>query len=125
VTAFGDALAVARQRGGLSQHALARQAGVDASYINRLERGERQAPDAATITKLATALGLDQTGVDALMVAGGGLPGALARAGALDPTVLLLADVLSDPAIPAAERQNLRAILTLLVQRWRPDGVAR
>jgi len=43
---FGEALAATRQAAGLSQRALAQAAGVDASYVNRLERGERQAPEA-------------------------------------------------------------------------------
>ena len=123
-TSFGAALATARQAAGLSQHALARAAGIDASYVNRLERGERQAPDAATIGRLAEALQLDQAGTDALMVAGGGLPAVLARLGPLDPTILLLADILSDVAIPQQERADVRRIIALLVRRWRPATVA-
>jgi transcriptional regulator with XRE-family HTH domain len=121
---FGEHLATVRQRGGLSQHALAKAAGVDASYVNRLEHGERQAPDVGLIRKFAVALGLDAAQTDALVVAGGGLPTALERLGPLDPTILLLADVLGDPAIPEAERANLRRIVALLVQRWRPEAVA-
>jgi transcriptional regulator with XRE-family HTH domain len=121
---FGEHLATVRQRVGLSQHALAKAAGVDASYVNRLEHGERQAPDVELIRKFATALGLDATQTDALVVAGGGLPTALERLGPLDPTIILLADVLGDPAVPEAERTNLRRIVALLVQRWRPEAVA-
>ena len=123
-TVFGAALSAARQAAGLSQHALARAAGVDASYVNRLERGERQAPDAETIRRFAGALALDQAGTDSLVVAGGGLPAVLARLGPLDPTVLLLADVLGDAAIPQRERGDLRRIVVLLARRWRPDLVA-
>ena len=123
-TSFGATLATARQAAGLSQHALARAAGIDASYVNRLERGERQAPDAATIRRLAEALRLDQAGTDALMVAGGGLPAVLERLGPLDPTILLLADVLGDAAIPEQERDDLRRIIALLVRRWRPTAIA-
>jgi transcriptional regulator with XRE-family HTH domain len=121
---FGEHLATVRQRVGLSQHALAKAAGVDASYVNRLEHGERQAPDVELIRKFAIALGLDATQTDALVVAGGGLPTALERLGPLDPTIILLADVLGDPAVPEAERTNLRRIVALLVQRWRPEAVA-
>jgi transcriptional regulator with XRE-family HTH domain len=121
---FGEHLATVRQRVGLSQHALAKAAGVDASYVNRLEHGERQAPDVELIRKFATALGLDAAQTDALVVAGGGLPTALERLGPLDPTIILLADVLGDPAVPEAERTNLRRIVALLVQRWRPEAVA-
>lgn len=121
---YGEALAAARRAAGLSQRALAEAAGVDASYVNRLERGERQAPDAALTRRFAAALGLDGAGTDALVVAGGGLPAALERLGPLDPTLLLLADLLADPAIPAQERGDLRRIIALLARRWRPDAVA-
>jgi len=124
VATFGEQLAAVRQRLGLSQHALAKAAGVDASYVNRLERGERQAPDIALIRTFATVLGLDAAQTDALVVAGGGLPVALERLGPLDPTLLLLADVLGDPSIPQEESANLRQIIALLVQRWRPAVVA-
>jgi transcriptional regulator with XRE-family HTH domain len=121
---FGEQLAAVRQRVGLSQHALAKAAGVDASYVNRLERGERQAPDVALIRKFATALGLDASQTDALVVAGNGLPAALERLGALDPTIVLLADVLGDLSIPPSERADLRRIVALLVHRWRPAAIA-
>lgn len=124
MTTFGEELATARQRVGLSQRALAKGAGVDASYVNRLERGERQAPDVALIGTFATVLGLDPAQTDALIVAGDGMPAALKRLGALDPTILLLADVLSDSTIPEQERTDLRRIVTLLIHRWRPASIA-
>ncbi len=121
---FGEVLAATRRAAGVSQRALAQAAGVDASYVNRLERGERQAPEADLVRRFAVALHLDEQGTDALVVAGGGLPAALDRLGPLDPTVLLLADVLSDSAIPEQERADLRRIVALLARRWRPDLAA-
>ena len=121
---FGEQLAAVRQQAGLSQHALAKASGVDASYVNRLERGERQAPDVPLIRRFATELGLDASQTDALVVAGNGLPAALERLGALDPTILLLADVLSDPSISEDELVHLRRVVAVLVQRWRPAAVA-
>jgi len=52
------------------------------------------------------------------------LPAALDRLGPLDPTVLLLADLLSDGAIPEQERADLRRIVVLLARRWRPGLAA-
>lgn len=121
---FGEQLAAVRQARGYSQHALAKAAGVDASYVNRLERGERQAPEVALIHRFAAALALDAGQTDALVVAGGGLPAALARLGPLDPTILLLADVLGDPTIPQQELTDVRGIVALLVRRWRPTVIA-
>jgi len=57
-------------------------------------------------------------------VAGNGLPAALERLGALDPTIVLLADVLGDLSIPPSERADLRRIVALLVHRWRPAAIA-
>jgi transcriptional regulator with XRE-family HTH domain len=122
---FGEQLAAVRQAGGLSQHALAKAAGVDASYVNRLERGERQAPGVDLIRQFGRALGLSPEQTDALVVAGGGLPAALERIGPLDPTILLLADVLADPSIPQQERDDVRRIVALLVRRWRPEAIAQ
>jgi transcriptional regulator with XRE-family HTH domain len=121
---FGEQLAAARQRAGISQHALAKAAGVDASYVNRLERGERQAPEVPLIRRFAAVLGLNATQTDALVVAGNGLPAALERLGPLDPTILLLADVLGDPGIPEDDLVHLRRVIAVLVQRWRPATVA-
>jgi transcriptional regulator with XRE-family HTH domain len=121
---FGEQLAAVRHQAGRSQHALAKAAGIDASYVNRLERGERQAPDVPLIRRFAAELGLDASQTDALVVAGNGLPAALERLGPLDPTILLLADVLGDPSIPEDELVHLRRVIAVLVQRWRPAAVA-
>lgn len=54
--AFGRALRAVRERCGLSQEALALEAGVDRTFVSRAERGERQ-PALATVFLLAEALG--------------------------------------------------------------------
>ena len=48
----------ARVRAGLSQHALAREVGLAASHIARLETGAKQMPRFDTIARLAIILGL-------------------------------------------------------------------
>jgi len=47
-----------RRIAGLTQQALATKAGVDATLISRLERGERQRASYETIVRLARALNL-------------------------------------------------------------------
>jgi len=81
-------------------------------------------PATSTAWSGASARHLDEQATDALVVAGGGLPAALDRLGPLDPTVLLLADLLSDGAIPEQERADLRRIVVLLARRWRPGLAA-
>lgn len=53
--AFGKALREARMREGMSQEALAHEAGLDRTYISMLERGKRQ-PTIATLFSLAQVL---------------------------------------------------------------------
>src|SRR6266545_7951859 len=56
---FGELLRTYRQAAGLTQQALAEQAGLSWRGIQDLERGARSIPHATTITRLAEALRLD------------------------------------------------------------------
>lgn len=60
-----------RKAAGVSQSALARQAGVSPSYVNRLERGERTPPSREVVLRIAAALGLDAVERDRLLLSGG------------------------------------------------------
>lgn len=55
--AFGQALAARRAVAGVSQEELAYQAGVDRTFVSRLERGIRQ-PTISTLIALGAALGV-------------------------------------------------------------------
>lgn len=116
---FGALLQRFRLRAGLSQNALAKRAALDASAINRLERGERGQTRRAAVEALATALGLAPAERDQLLAAGGHLPASLLRLGLADPTLLLVADVLADERIPLAERAEFRELIRLAARRWR------
>ncbi len=65
---FGTLVRQAREAAGLSQRALAHQVGLNVSYINRLERGERR-PRRGTILKLAASLGITGPELDAWFAA--------------------------------------------------------
>jgi hypothetical protein len=54
----------------LSQNALARRAGIDVAYVNRLEHGV-QAPSYRAVLALAGALGLTRANTRRLLLAGG------------------------------------------------------
>ena len=118
MTSFGSLLRAHRQRAKLSLPALGRQVKLDFSYLSRLERGQREPPRRATILALATALDLTGAECDALLVAGGQLPQALAQLGPLDPTVSQVTAVLTDPTVPAADRQRFRQVVALLAAQW-------
>src|SRR5579871_3699012 len=58
---FGELLQRYRLAAGLSQRELAEWAGLSQRGISDLERGQRGAPQAGTVRRLAEALSLDQT----------------------------------------------------------------
>jgi transcriptional regulator with XRE-family HTH domain len=117
---FGQMLARLRQAQRLSQNLLAQRAGLNHSYISRLESGDRGDPSRTVVEQFIGALGLDAEGRDAdeLRMAAGFLP--------IDPAHLLtgetalakLAALLEDERLPDASRATLRRILALLVEEY-------
>lgn len=118
---FGTVLRELRERAGLSQSGLARQAGLNASFVNRLESGQRGA-DRAVVDTLTRALDLPPRDADRLLVAslglapeqerrllaGSHLADEVVRLGPGDATLRRVAQALSDPTRPAEERDALR-----------------
>ena len=117
---FGAVLRCYRERAHLSQLALSKISGVHASIINRFERGEREPADRDMIDRLASALRLTPAEHDRLLAAGGFFPDPIERLGAADPDLLLVADILADETIPAAERDEFRTLIRIGARRWRP-----
>lgn len=61
VSEFGPYLRQARRQAGLSQRALAAACGIDVSYVSKLENGRMEhTPSAATLSRMATALDVEQ-----------------------------------------------------------------
>ncbi|MGH2368615.1 MAG: helix-turn-helix domain-containing protein, partial [Chloroflexota bacterium] len=102
----------------LSQAAVAAGAGMDRSYVNRMETGERGAPAPAAVEALAGALQLSDAEADRLLAAAGLLPRALRALGPADPTLLLLAQRLTDPVLSDASRTALRATVEAILRHW-------
>jgi transcriptional regulator with XRE-family HTH domain len=117
---FGQMLSRLRQAQRLSQNQLAQRAGLNHSYISRLESGDRGDPSRTVVEQFVGALGLDAEGRDAdeLRMAAGFLP--------VDPAHLLtgetalarIAALLEDERLPDASRATLRRILALLVEEY-------
>ncbi len=117
---FGQTLTRLRTAQRLSQNQLAQRAGLNHSYISRLESGGRGDPSRVVVEQFVGALGLDAAGRDAddLRMAAGFLP--------MDPTHLLmgepalfkLATLLENARLPEASRITLRRILGLLVEEY-------
>lgn len=55
--AFGEVLRAARKQRGLSQEALALEAGIERNYVSLMERG-KHSPSVRIVFKLARVLGL-------------------------------------------------------------------
>lgn len=115
---FGAVLRGLRERAKLSQSALARGAGLDPSFINRLESGQRGA-DRAVVEGLVRALDLSGSDADRLLAAGGHLPAIFARVGLDDPTLQLVARVLVDEEISPSDRAEFRQVVEAIGRRWR------
>lgn len=117
---FGQMLTRLRTAQRLSQNQLAQRAGLNHSYISRLESGGRGDPSRTVVEQFVGALGLDPSGRDAdeLRMAAGFLP--------VDPAHLLtgetalakLAALLEDSRLSDVSRTTLRRILGLLVEEY-------
>jgi transcriptional regulator with XRE-family HTH domain len=121
-TSFGDVLRALRTARGVSQSARAGRAGIDRSYVNRLEAGERGAPAEPGTEALARALDLTDPEADRLFAAAGLLPRSLRALGPTDPTILLLAQRLTDTRLSPEARAALRATVETIARCWADPG---
>jgi transcriptional regulator with XRE-family HTH domain len=127
---FGELVGVFRQRACVSQSELARLAGIDASHLNRIERGLRGSPRRKTVEALCRAFLLDEAeraelldsagyaserrvlpaGVfgappaDLLMPSGRKMP---PRPNFAEDVAGRVSDILSDRSVPEYERRAL------------------
>jgi transcriptional regulator with XRE-family HTH domain len=115
---FGAMLRRCRQQTGLSQNALARLVSIDASYIHRLESGERDAPTRQVIEALARALLLTMAESDCLLFAAGYVPPSLRQLGPNDSTIAAVTRILTDDRLSSAARADFRAVVETIAARW-------
>ena len=115
---FGAVLHHFRLRAGLSQNALAGIVGVNASYINRVERRQRGAPSRRVVLALARGLALSRRETDCCCVVAGLAPPSLQRLGPADSTVAAVLDVLTDDRLSPAALADFRAVVETLAYRW-------
>ncbi|MGH2460390.1 MAG: helix-turn-helix domain-containing protein [Chloroflexota bacterium] len=118
---FGSVLRSLREGAHLSQSAVARRAGLDPSFVNRLESGQRNA-ERSIAERLAQALELEPAQADRLLAAGGYLPTLFARVGLRDPTLEIVARILGDESLSPNERDDFREIIRLIGTRWLRRG---
>ena len=117
---FADLLRKLRTEAALSQNALAKKVGIDPSYINRIEKGERQPPSVSVIHDIARALDLDEFGANQLLLSAGYAPAtAFNSQPATHPGLHLLSDFLSDESVRSEDRDLIERDLDLLEQHIR------
>ncbi len=115
---FAGTLRRFRTRAGLSQNALAKVVGINASYINRLESGEREAPTREVAQALARALSLSTEEVDRLLFSAGHVPPSLQKLGPADSTVAAVTRLLTNDRLSPEARADFRAVVETIAIRW-------
>ncbi len=117
---FGQTLTRLRTAQRLSQNQLAQRAGLNHSYISRLESGGRGDPSRVVVEQFVGALGLDTSGRDAdeLRMAAGFLPVDPAHLLTGETSLAKLAALMEDTRLPDPSRSTLRRLLALLVEEY-------
>jgi transcriptional regulator with XRE-family HTH domain len=97
VSAFGDKVAEYRKNFGMTQRRLAERSDLDATYLNRIEKGTRPPPPVDTIRKIVQALGLSDAEAKDLV-------------GLADPSIVhTLSTVRSSLSVSARTRDDFSA----------------
>lgn len=124
---FGALVRSLRVRMGLSQNQLARRAGVDPAYVNRLERAPATStslPSRKVVLALADSLEAGPVDLERLLVAAGLCPESIVRLGGWDQSLGDIAEVLADARLSADDRAELRELLRIVAARWRSGAAA-
>ena len=124
---FGTLLRSLRVRMGLSQNHLARMAGVDPAYVNRLERAPASStslPSRKVVLALADSLEAGPVDLERLLVAAGLCPESIVRLGGWDQSLGDIAAVLADDRLTSDDRAELRELLRIVAARWRSGPTA-
>ena len=122
---FGALLRSLRVRVGLSQNQLARMAGVDPAYVNRLERASAASssvPSRKVVLALADSVEAGPVDVERLLVAAGLCPESIVRLGGWDQSLGDIASVLGDARLTPDDRAELRELLRIVAARWRSSA---
>ena len=121
---FGLLVTEYRHRAGLSQSELARRSGISASYINRLESGDRQPSSRDLVLRIAEALSLAPSDTDCLLRTMGYAPEMVLGLAEKFPVLGLMADILQDSTV-ADEDIELVVNLVELINRQRGNVKGR
>ncbi|MPZ13964.1 MAG: helix-turn-helix domain-containing protein [Chloroflexi bacterium] len=115
---FARVLRRYRDRLGISRNQLAREVGVDASYLTRIEHGERHPPRLHVVEALARRLRLSAADRDRLLIAAGFAPASLGPFG-WDDALIAVAETLADPTLNPNDRAEFSEVIRSIARRWR------
>lgn len=116
---FATKLRRFRLRSRLSQNALAKEIGVDPSYINRIERGEREPPKRSIILDIAEILSLQEHERDELLLSAHYAPELAEKVNLTDPYFRVMAEILDDEN---ADPENLAERLVNVLKQKRSES---
>ena len=115
---FADLLVTYLARVGMSKHALALAIGVDASYVTRLSRGDREPPRAHIVEAMARGLGLSLVERNRLLLAAGHAPASLTMLGTWDSDMQSYVNVRNDPLLSEEQKEEFLLMVRLLAQQY-------
>jgi transcriptional regulator with XRE-family HTH domain len=118
VEAFGPLLEELRGRAHISRNGLAKEASCDASYLTRIEHGDRNPPRQHIVETLARALRLSVVDRTRLLVAAGYLPPSVTQLGGWNDCLQAVADVLNDDRLSVEERAEFEQVVIAIARRW-------
>lgn len=122
---FGSTLRRFRLRAGLSQSALAKVVSINASYINRLESGEREAPTREVAAAIARSLKLSLDDTDRLLFSAGHVPPSLQKLGPADSTIAAVTRLLTNDRLSPEARADFRAVVETIAIRWQSGSAVQ
>ena len=105
---FGSTFREKRRQAGISQRRLAELAGVDFSYISKIENDRLPAPSAETLIRLAQHLGCP---AEELLAAAQKLPDELGANLSREPAAVRFLQEASDLALSSEEWESMRTTL--------------
>lgn len=118
---FATLLRQYRERAGRSRNALAREVGVDPSYLTRIEHGERDVPRQHIIEALYRALLLTIPERNQFLAVAGYAPYSIVALG-WDAGLQAYTDVMTDKRLTAADQEAFQRMVVEMAFRWQHGG---
>lgn len=115
---FGVILREMRMGAGISRNKLAHAAGVNPSYLTRIEQGVREPPRLHIVEAIARGLALGEQARNQLIVAAGYAPVTVSQIGHWDDSLQAVAEVLTDFRLSPHERDQFRSVVMMIAARW-------